>query len=440
MLGPSMAECQAADLLDEDSEPLVLRGAGNAALAPGPVPAWFKAVVLGLAVTAAQVTWACLWSGQRSPAEAYERLFHWDGPWYATVMELGYVIPASPDPPKEINVAFFPGYPLVARWIKSAFHLRIDHALLVTAQFGCWGLWTYVILFFQRWRISGRLALLGVVSIVSHPGSFFVVASYSEPLFLMALLGFLFWSDSPCRRMVWLAAAHGFVMTATRFVGFPLIIYPLCRHGPNKAAYRSSQGSVLKRFVPPLLIGVMASLGTLSFFAYCHARFGQWDLYMRANEAGWNVKPNYLGVFSRQIFRLHKLHWEEKAIDPEFLSQLWVSVTALQFAGLFVAEWRLARTRINGGWRERFGFYLCAGLMFYVSLAAHVSRCMSSMIRFTVCVHLLLALASVHLLHRWPLSHGTRRWRLAGLVFWNVVSLSLQGALTYRFTHGLWVA
>ena len=79
--------------------------------------------------------------------------------------------------------------------------------------------------------------------------------------------------------------------------------------------------------------------------------------------------------------------------------------------------------------------------MFYICLAGHYSRGMSSMIRFSLCPQVLLALAAVHFLSRVSIPP---RMLSVRLIFWLVVgallSLAHQLSFTYQFTHAKWIA
>src|SRR5205814_10410862 len=119
------------------------------------------------------------------------------------------------------NVAFFPAYPAVAAALRYAFNLETDTALLVTAQAAAWGFWSYFFLFCERWNLSPGLQTLGALSVLAHPASFFLIAGYSESLFLMALLGFIYWSSARGRGAWFCAAVHGVLMSGTRIVGIP---------------------------------------------------------------------------------------------------------------------------------------------------------------------------------------------------------------------------
>ena len=57
------------------------------------------------------------------------------------------------------------------------------------------------------WNVSSALQICAALLILAHPAAFFLVAGYSESLFLMALLGFVYWSSAEGRSAKILAAA-----------------------------------------------------------------------------------------------------------------------------------------------------------------------------------------------------------------------------------------
>ncbi|MEK6578231.1 MAG: hypothetical protein AABZ55_03310, partial [Bdellovibrionota bacterium] len=84
-----------------------------------------------------------------------------------------------------------------------------------------------------------------------------------------------------------LAALHGIAMTATRFVGFPLVAYPLFIALLKFPRIRES----IPRFAQAVLLSTVSLAGVLSFFAYCHWVWGKWDLHFEALRVGWVVSP-----------------------------------------------------------------------------------------------------------------------------------------------------
>jgi hypothetical protein len=394
------------------------------------------APALALGVMAFQVLFAWALSGEHRFSKAYQRLGQWDTAYYAWVVDRGYQGPVPPTRQDAGNFAFFPGYPLSGWLLHRATGLPTTAALVAAAQLACWAFWTYTFLFFRRWRAPLVPALFGVLLIVSHPAAFFLTAGYSEPLFLAGLCGFLYWSGKESRAAPWLAAAHGLVMTATRWVGFPLVCYPLLHAWSNRPAARAPG---LRAYAAPLAVGAVAALGALLFFAYCHFRFGQWDLYMKSNEAGWHTHANYLGFFSYKTYKFGWHAWRDGFLDPDWFCHLCLPVYLAVFGFVLIRERR--RSNAPTGLGGRLGFYVCAALMFYVAVCARADCFLSCLVRFVLPVEAMLSLALVQWLSGAGAAGGCRRaWLWAILVARIVVGFIVQAAFSHRFLHGGWVA
>jgi hypothetical protein len=398
-------------------------------------------VALALAVTLAQTLLVCAVSGHADPAEAYRALFQWDSQWYARIAEKGYP-DTIPDVPADMaHLGFFPGYPLWARVVARLAGLSVADGALVAAQLACWGFWTYVLLFLRRWSVSASLVPTAAAAILIHPCAFFLVAGYSESLFLMAVLGFLYWSGVRGPAAWCLAALHGVVMTGTRIVGLPLAVCPLL---VALAALRGSglaRADALRRLAPVALLCAVALLGGVLFFGFCQLQYGRWDAYMYAQRVGWGVGPDYLAVFRPDVYRVARPTLIHGAVNPNDLNRLCVPFTVVLFCALVLVECRVARRDPARGWREQIGFYLAGALMFYIAVSGLANSSLVSMIRYTFCVHVMLALAAVHLLARLPRSQGLVRGAAVGLlVAAAAVSLTFEIMLVRLFTHGEWVA
>ena len=406
-------------------------------------PNWRQAALLGLALALGQTALVCLLSGAANPAEAYLRLHRWDAVWYGHIAEHGYrsTVPPTPQDADRSNVAFFPGYPLLARAVAAASGLRIEYALPLTSQLACWGFWTYLLRILQSWRVSARLAFGTVVIILSHPAAFFLVVGYSESLFLMTLLGYLYWSGER-GGMAWsLAACHGFLMTATRIVGLPLTAYPLLRLCRRPALGEGAFSRWLKGVLAGVLLCAVASLGTLLFLLYCQLEFGHWDLYMQSQRIGWKIHPDYLAVFRPASYRAGLPSGIAGTLNSNDLSRLSVPLVAAAFAALLAFEGWAAWGCRPTGFRDRVGFYLGGGLMFYISVSGMACVNMTSMLRYSFPVHVMLVLAAAHLLGRLgpavnPLLARTRPVIVVavGVCAW------LQITYARGFAHGGWVA
>lgn len=395
---------------------------------------WFcNAVFLGLIITCSQIIFACLLTDAKHPVEAYLKLCMWDSSWYQHIIEQGYrsTIPPVAQNQDLSNVAFFPGYPIVAGAIASVFRLPTPSALLLAAQLACWGFWTYVFLFFQRWQISSRLAFGGAIAILVHPAAFYLVTGYSESLFLMMLLGLLYWTTS-VRRYSWLlAAVHGFVMTATRIVGLPLAIYPLAHFW----LFGMKSGRLWRQNSKYLAISAISTLGCFLFFAFCYFQFGIWNLYMKTQAIGWRIQPDYLAILQPKSY----LVFLNSSDFVGFINGISVPITMACFIALGLIEWTASSQRKS--WRSRMKFYFCGWFMFYFSVCGLSHINMNSMIRYTFCSHIILTLAGVHLLSTTlSLTRLDKRWITYLLLFVATCSFAIQNKLVTMFTSGKWVA
>src|SRR5262249_35456703 len=143
------------------------------------------------------------------------------------------------------------------------------------------GFWSYFFLFCERWHLAPALRFFGALAIVAHPCAFFLIAGYSESLFLMTLAGFIYWGGADGRHAKILAAIHGFVMSATRIVGIVCALAPVARDlfESGWTGVRDVRGWV-RRFGGAIFLAFVAILGAVGFFAYCQLRWGHWNLYM----------------------------------------------------------------------------------------------------------------------------------------------------------------
>src|SRR6201984_2066514 len=187
----------------------------------------------GLLLTLIQLVVAVFLLAPEGPLSyRYTSLVQHDGYWFANIIDRGYqtIVPPINHKVMEVsNVAFFPAYPVLAGLFRSVFPVETETALLIVAQLAAWGFWTYFFLFCQRWKLSTTLRFFGALLIGAHPAAFFLIAGYSESLFLMALLGFIYWSSGEGRAAKILAAVQGIVMSATRIVGIPCAVFPVVR-------------------------------------------------------------------------------------------------------------------------------------------------------------------------------------------------------------------
>jgi len=400
---------------------------------------WLKPLLAGLIVTLLQLAMATGLLAPEGPfSERYASLVQHDSYWFMNIVDRGYqtIVPPIDHKVMEVsNVAFFPAYPAIAAAFRYGLHISTGTALLVTAQLAAWGFWSYFFLFCRRWNVSPALQICGALSIAAHPAAFFLIAGYSESLFLMALLGFIYWSTAEGRSAKAWAIVHGVVMSATRIVGILCAAFPLVRSVFQTGWRRFFEPAPwLRKENPAIVMTLAASFGALGFFTYSQLRWGHWDIYMLTQAAGWGIVPDYLAVFKPSNYR-----WFVPALnDPTEASQISMTLGAVLFVGIAICELSIRR---RAGLPVRAGIYFCAFVIYYLSVSGVACVDMESMLRYEFCVHALIVLALLNFLRQFrtpPML--VRAIGIAAVALLSGAGLCVQGWYVWNFTRGNWVA
>jgi len=399
-----------------------------------------RAVAIGFLITVAQLALAVGLLAPEGPLSyRYASLVQHDSYWFANIIDHGYrtIVPPISHKVMEVsNVAFFPAYPVLAAALRYGLGIQTDTALLVTAQAAAWGFWSYFFLLCDRWSVSAGVQALGALSVAAHPASFFLIAAYSESLFLMALLGFLYWSSAESRTArVW-ATIHGALMSATRIVGIPCAGYPIIQ-----SIFREGRAALwhpviwLKAHWRIVTVTVVSTFGAGLFFLFCQLRWGHWDMYMLTQTAGWGIVPDYLAIFRPSSYR-----WMMPALNnPTQASQMAMTLGAVLLLMVGVVE-LVPAFRRRTDWRQRIGLYFCAIVIYFVSVSGVACVEMESMLRYQFCVHALIVLALLHFLREFRLPPVPVRALGVAVALACAAGLSVQGWYVWNFTRGNWVA
>src|SRR3989441_407560 len=402
---------------------------------------FLRPLAAGLLLTAVQLAMAVGLLAPEGPlSDRYSTLIQHDSYWFANIVDRGYqtIVPPIDHKVMEVsNVAFFPAYPAIAALFRYGLNIDTGAALLITAQLAAWGFWSYFFLFCKRWNVSPALQVCGALVILAHPAAFCLVAGYSESLFLMALLGFVYWSTAEGRSAKILAAAHGIVMSATRIVGIVCAAFPVVR-----ALFQTGwRGLIeprrwLREHGPAICMTLGAACGAVGFFVYSQLRWGRWDIYMLTQAAGWGIIPDYLAVFKPSSYR-----WLVPALNnPTEASQISMTLGAVLLVGVALCE-LLPTIRRRAGLPVRAGIYFCAAVIYSLSVSGVACVSMESMLRYEFCVHALIVLAFLDFLRQFrtpPML--VRAFGIAAVALLSAAGLCVQGWYVWNFTRGNWVA
>lgn len=392
------------------------------------IPSEMKIPGIALLLVAAQLAMGLLVSPPGSIAEKYKNLSQWDSGWYGSIAKSGYHTKNPPRP--EENTGFFPGFPMAAKAVHMVTGLPEKIALLPAAQGFAAVFWMYVLLFFRRWKSSRRVTLLGVAAILSFPSAFYLIAGYSESMFMAALLGMIYWSRSDHRWKRWIAAGHGFFLGLARAVGIPLL---LCLPLIDVLRERKE----LRRIGEITLATLAASTGFLLYFLFCHLQFGDWLLYFHTQERGWGTTSYPENLVRWDLYSgpgTSLVNIGKVSVDVFGQSMLRLFVWILGVIGL------LEMYNIFKGKKaalERAPFLAAAFCMMLLYMMLSLNA--PGLIRYAFTLHVMVVLMLVHMTTH---GIGTRYRRLAipCVIIVILYGFFIQKILLERFMRGEWVA
>lgn len=322
----------------------------------------------------------------------------WDSNWYGSIVEYGYR-PAGVADERINNVAFFPGFPVAIGIVRTIIPARLDVVVPLTAQIACVVFWIYFFLYLERRRVSRPLQMLGAGFIISHPLGFILVVGYSESLFLALMLGFFFWMrfGKGTTGHV-LTAVHGAGMTATRLVGVPLAAIPALRafiFEPPSGSRRSRNTALFLS----LAVAAASVAGAAAYFAYCRWRFGAWDIYFSAEQAGWAATAEYFRFLDLAVYfpRLSLQALQNPGLND--LNRLAIPLTVIALAGIAATD------ALRCGWktmRGRAAYYAGSLALLYPAIVLRVApggnEIFTSKMRYLFPVHILLLFAVLEMI------------------------------------------
>lgn len=379
-----------------------------------------------------------------SAGERYRRLFHWDSGHFAEIARNGYRSAVPPvidtamferidDILEGTNVAFFPGYPLAARFVHALTGLPWEWVLPLTAQFFAIVFFAYVLSLLRLLAFPARTRIVILLLLLSFPSAFFLVAGYSESLALASALGFLYWSLKPGRVSPVAAAAHGFVMTGTRLSLLPVILFPVCL-----LIARWIEGRQMSRreIMTGIAVSALGAAGAASVFVFSEIAFGHWNLYMLRQQWGWGVAFDPLFFVSYPLLTFAAAT-PENGLDPYRMSSVLSAVFPWMFLVYAAWEWRARRTDDRS---VRIALGVIAFLLWFLAAGALASNGMQSMVRYVFLPYMLLIFAFFHLQRDSRNGAGMPRRTLLLVSPWILLCSAVQVLAVRLFTGNFFVA
>lgn len=262
--------------------------------------------------------------GYRSYARPGRHFTQWDGYRYEEIMTDGYFYPVPGDPekyftentfqrpgwpePRAKNVVWYPLYPVLGWIVMKVLHVAPHVALTIVSQ-ACIVVGAVVFFLFarrhfynrmpklfadgtsptsaelhpsRRWELAPQdsAALWALAALLFAPCSIFLYANFTESLFVLLLVSFLYCLQG---RQWWAAAVIAAFASATRSQG---VLF-----GPVLGLaflLRSDVRNVFVRILIAGVLGLISEIGLISYMIYLQRVFQDPMAFMHAQVA-WNV-------------------------------------------------------------------------------------------------------------------------------------------------------
>jgi hypothetical protein len=317
----------------------------------------------------------------------------WDAGWYLSIVRLGYKYV----PGQESSVVFFPLYPVLVR--RLTFGGAVDDRL-VAYLISNSALFVAIVLLWKLATVEMRDASCSkhvVQFLLFNPMTVFYSAIYTESLFLLCLVGTLYFA----RTQRWLlTAVCAYAAALCRVVGLLLVVPLACEYFlQNRHNLRWRNAGVGRA----LIACAAPVLGFLTYVAYLKSAFGEPLAFMKC-EVAWGRRLTWPWV---AFFHLH--HMET------FYAIWFVSFAVIAVGLVLLAVW----------WRLRLT-YLVVLVIF--SLLSPSSGLLESLPRYL----------SVLFPYYFVLALATRKWPDLTVPLF-VGSASLLVIATILFVNGYWL-
>lgn len=212
-------------------------------------------------------------------------LARWDAGWYRSIAADGYFWNETTGVG---NVAFFPLYPILVRTL-AASGLSLFWAATVLSH-ACFVVSVLLLRRFQELRRGTGQDHSQLLALLTFPWAFFLLAPYSEALFLALALGVFI----AAHRGQWgLVALLGFSAGLTRLFGLalvpPLLLLAL------RAESQSSVSCKAPR-LPRAIAACAPVMGFASFVSWLAFQFRDPLVFLHAQQRGWRRAPRWAGL------------------------------------------------------------------------------------------------------------------------------------------------
>lgn len=282
---------------------------------------------------------------------------NFDGVHYLIIAERGY---------QTYQEAFFPLYPIVIKFLTPAAEHGSVAAFLISGLAASQLLFLGGVILFYTYSRSvwknRNTALWSCIFLLSFPTAFYFGAVYSESLFLVCAIGYIY---AVHKQKYWIASLLGYAAAMTRLIGVFLLLYTvsvliipyLQNYMPTRRAERKIIFN-LHKF--PSIAAALASplLGLASYMLYLFYRTGDALYFFSAQPAFGANRSTELILLPQVMYRYIKIFTTASPNFQYFVAFVEFVLFMLVMFLLMCEFWKIITNWKRDGIAERTGLLL----------------------------------------------------------------------------------
>ena len=216
----------------------------------------------------------------------------WDTGWYLTIATEGYRYLANAPPDYQQNIAFFPAFPMLMRYLSVLFGRQVLWTGVGISLVSFFIALTYFLRLARDLLKDEGQAVTAVTLLAMYPFAVFFSAAYTEGLFLLTMIGAVYHFH---KNQLWRAAAWGVVCGLTRPNGALLsVVLALMAIAPLKTL---PFNTIVRRIVAAGAPGY----GMLLYSAFIYRLTGDPFMWAKQNVAWGRVYRSLDSIVSDRV-------------------------------------------------------------------------------------------------------------------------------------------
>lgn len=270
------------------------------------------------------------------------RWMNWDGQWYKTIIEHGYIVRHHLQAGE--TIAFFPFFPFMVKWLSALMH--ISYKIIGFGLNACFLIATVVFLYkltiFLMDANSAKKDFAGKIAVCAFllsPAAFFLATFYVEPLLVLCFTAGIYYA---LKQKYYIAVVFSAVAGASKIDGIVIAMVVLTLYVQrNYDVSLSLWRNTLKHMAKIIALGLIGVSGLMAYLLYLWHRFGT-PLASLENQKYWDRHAgNFLvNLWTSEYSHIGSIYYFGNKINYIYHIYLMALPIAVILGLLYALRWK----------------------------------------------------------------------------------------------------